>query len=63
MLDIHEMRDAYEKKVGHSIGCAQVYRVLHRHGWRKVLPRSKHPEKACEQVIEVSKKLTPKSDR
>jgi len=32
MLDIHEIRDAYEKKAGHRIGCAQVYRVLHRHG-------------------------------
>ena len=61
MLDIHEIRDAYEKKAGHSIGCAQVYRVLHRHGWRKIMPRSKHPKKASEEVIETSKKLTPKS--
>jgi len=63
MLDIHEIRDAYKKEVGHSIGCAQVYRVLHRHGWRKVMPRSKHPKKASEEVIEASKKLTPKSSR
>ncbi len=28
MLDIHEIKDAYEKKVGHRIGCAQEYRVL-----------------------------------
>ncbi len=63
MLDIHEIKAAYEKEVGHRIGCAQVYRVLHRHGWRKVMPRSKHPKKASEKVIEASKKLTPKSSR
>jgi len=63
MLDIHKIRDAYEKKVGHRIGCAQVYRVLHRHGWRKVMPRSKHPKKASKEVIETSKKLTPKSSK
>jgi len=62
VLDIHEIRAAYEKEVGHSIGCAQVYRVLHRHGWRKVMPRSKHPKRASEEVIETSKKLTPKSN-
>ena len=54
--------EAYEKEAGHSIGCAQVYRVLHRHGWRKVMPRSKHPKRASEEVIETSKKLTPKSN-
>jgi len=63
MLEIHEIRDAYEKKAGHRIGSAQVYRVLHRHGWRKVMPRSKHPKKASEEVIETSKKLTSKSSR
>ena len=61
LLDIHEIRDAYEKEAGHSISCAQVYRVLHRQGWRKVMPRSKHPKKASEEVIATSKKLTVKS--
>lgn len=61
MLDIHEMAEAYEKKVGHSTGNSQIYRVLHRHGWRKVMPRSKHPKKANEEVIATSKKLTHES--
>lgn len=60
MLDIHEIEDAYIQKVGHSTGCAQIYRVLHRHGWRKIMPRSKHPQKASEEVIETSKKLNHK---
>lgn len=57
MLDIHEIENAYREKVGHSIGQAQIYRVLSRHGWRKIMPRSKHPKKADEEVIETSKKL------
>lgn len=62
MLDIHEIRAEYEKTVGHTTGCAQIYRVLYRHGWRKVMPRSKHPKKADEEAIEASKKLTTASE-
>ena len=61
ILSVQEIAYAYEKRVGHSIGSGQIYRVLHRHGWRKVMPRSKHPKKASEEVIETSKKLTPES--
>jgi len=56
-----EIKTAYQEKVGHRIGDGQIYRVLKRHGWRKVMPRSKHPNKASDEVIEASKKLTPKS--
>ena len=60
ILDIREIEKAYAEKVGHNIGSGQIYRVLQGHGWRKVLPRSKHPKKASEEVIETSKKLTRK---
>ena len=62
MLDIREIAEAYEKEVGHSIGNSQIYRVLHRHGWRKIMPRSKHPQRADEEVIATSKKLTHESE-
>ena len=58
LVSIQEIERAYEEKVGHSIGSGQIYRVLRRHGWRKVMPRSQHPKKASEEVIETSKKLT-----
>ena len=61
LLDVREIAAAYEEKVGHQIGNSQIYRVLHRHKWRKVMPRSKHPNKASEEVIETSKKLIPES--
>ena len=61
MIDISEIKARYEEAVGHTIGSGQIYRVLRRHGWIKVLPRSRHPKKASEEVIETSKKLKQKS--
>ena len=62
MLDIRAIAGAYEKAVGHPISSGQIYRVLRRHGWRKVMPRSKHPKKAGDEVIATSKKLTSESE-
>ena len=61
LVEISEIETAYQQAVGHSIGTSQIYYVLHRHGWRKVMPRSRHPKKASEEVIETSKKLKPPS--
>jgi transposase len=61
IIEVSVIKAAYEKKVGHITGSSQIYRVLHRHGWRKVMPRSKHPNKASEEAIEASKKLTQPS--
>ena len=40
----HEVQLAYEQRVGHPVHLSTVYRLLDRHGWRKLLPRPKHPE-------------------
>lgn len=61
MVDTREIAEAYTEKVGHRIGGSQIYMVLRRHGWRKVMPRSRHPRKANDEAIEASKKLTVKS--
>ena len=58
MVSVRDIEAAYREAVGHSIGTGQIYYVLHRHGWRKIMPRSRHPKKAGEEVIETSKKLT-----
>jgi len=34
--------------------------VLKRHGWRKIMTRSKHPQKASNAEIKSSKKLNIK---
>lgn len=59
MVEISEIKLAYEKATGCSLdnNHGQIYRVLERHGWRKIMPRSKHPNKASDEAIEASKKL------
>jgi transposase len=42
--------------IGYQIDA--FYRLLHRHGWRKLMPRGQHPKKANDEAIEASKKLT-----
>lgn len=58
IVEVSAIKAAYEAKVGHTIGGGQIYYVLHRHGWRKVMPRSKHPKKASNEAIEASKKCS-----
>jgi len=60
MVEIGEIKAAYEEKIGRSLDSSrgQIYRVLHRHDWRKIMPRSRHPNKASDEAIEASKKLT-----
>ncbi len=60
LVEVSEIAQAYQAKVDHPISSSQIYCVLKRHGWRKVMPRSRHPKKASEEVIEASKKLTKK---
>ena len=59
LVEVSEIAKAYQAAVGHPVSNGQIYFVLHRHGWRKVMPRSKHPKKASEEEIAASKKLTP----
>ena len=59
LINVNEIKEAYVKLVGHSIGSGQIYYVLKRHGFRKVMPRSRHPKKADDKEIEISKKKLP----
>ena len=52
-----EIKEAFDKKLGRDTGRGYIYMLLERHGWRKVMPRSKHPKKASPEAIEASKKL------
>jgi len=58
IIEVSAIEKAYVEKVGHTIGGSQIYYVLARHDWRKVMPRSRHPNKASDEEIEASKKLT-----
>ena len=57
-VEVSEIAKAYQSAVDHPVSNGQIYFVLHRHGWRKIMPRSRHPQKASEEEIAASKKLT-----
>jgi transposase len=45
LLNIHDLKAAYEKAIGHSTSNSTVYNLLDRHGWRKLMPRPFHPKR------------------
>jgi transposase len=53
------VRDRVEKKLGHSVSKDYAYDLLHRHGWRKIAPRPRHP-KGKSAVQEQFKKNFPR---
>jgi transposase len=45
MLNIHDLKAAYEKAIGHETSNSTIYNLLARHGWRKLMPRPFHPKR------------------
>src|SRR6202140_5303818 len=45
MLNIHDLKTAYERAIGHATSNSTVYNLLTRHGWRKLMPRPFHPKR------------------
>lgn len=55
----NEIKGALEKRIGHMVHKTTVYRMLKRHGWRKVVPRPFHVDSKKEEQ-ESFKKNFPK---
>src|SRR5258706_15507003 len=45
ILDIHDLKTAFEQAIGHSTSNSTIYNLLARHGWRKLMPRPFHPKR------------------
>jgi transposase len=45
LLNIHDLKAAYEEAIGHATSNSTVYNLLDRHGWRKLMPRPFHPKR------------------
>ena len=41
---IPRIKPAIEAKLGRTIALSSLYRMLHRHGWRKLAPDTQHPK-------------------
>jgi len=48
LLNIHDLKQAYEQAIGHATSNSTVYNLLERHGWRKLMPRPFHPKQDLE---------------
>ena len=48
LLNIQDLKAAYEKAIGHSTSNSTIYNLLARHGWRKLMPRPFHPKRDIE---------------
>ena len=44
MLKVQDIQQAYEARTGRQVAASTMYRLLDRHGWRKVVPRPQHPK-------------------
>ena len=44
VVKVAEIQAAYEARVGKQVPNSTIYRLLKRHGWRKVTPRPRHPK-------------------
>ena len=44
MLTVAEIQQAYRQRTGREVARSTIYRLLQRHGWRKGVPRPRHPK-------------------
>ena len=58
ILEFSGIHKAYEAKTGKKVPLSTVYRLLARHGWRKIAPRPSHPKTDLE-AQEAFKKTLP----
>ena len=55
VLVVSEVHRAYEEAVGRCVPKSTIYRILDRHGWRKVVPRPHHPKNDPQACAEFKK--------
>jgi transposase len=55
VVEISKVHKLFEEKVGDKVAKNTVYRLLHRHRWRKIAPRPYHPEQKAD-ALETFKK-------
>jgi transposase len=57
MLTVTEIQRAYGQRLGRAVAPSTIYRLLQRHGWRKVVPRPRHPK--AQPAAQTAFKKTP----
>jgi transposase len=63
MLNIHDLKAAYEEAIGRPTSNSVVYSLLARHSWRKIAPRPHHPQRDIEAQKRFKKKLSTRGPK
>jgi transposase len=58
-----QIQQAFEAQVQQKVHFTSIYRLLHRHGWRKLAPRSRHPKANPEEQDAFQKKTSSKRSK
>ena len=56
LLNIHDLKAAYEKAIEHPTSNSTIYNLLARHDWRKLMPRPFHPDRDLAAQKEFKKR-------
>ena len=59
ILIVPPVKRALDQHLGRPVALSSVYRLLHRHGWRKLAPDKRHPD-SDPQAQTAWKKNSPK---
>jgi len=60
LVVVGKIKSAYEEKSGSTVADSTIYRMLARHGFRKIVPYKRHPKSNTEEQ-EVFKKTSQQS--
>lgn len=60
---IPRLKPLIEKELGHTIALSGLYRMLHRHNWRKLAPDTQHPKGDPEVRAQWKKNCPPLSKK
>jgi transposase len=54
---VAQIQCAFEARIGHEVDDSTIYRLLARHGWRKLMPRPRHPQADAQAQEHFKKNL------
>lgn len=66
IVEVRTLIKGYEEIVGRKVHKSMIYKLLDRNGWRKILPRPKHPNHKVEAIQAFKKTFLhwlPKQER
>lgn len=66
ILVVSQLKAELEQSLGRPMALSSVYKLLHRHGWRKLAPDKRHPQSdplAQQEWKKNSPSTSPKSSR